>query len=41
MNSMPYNHKKIENYWKRYIAGFENIPNQLDELDERILKSWN
>lgn len=37
---MEYNHEKIKEYWSRYVAGFETLPDHLDGLDDRILKSW-
>lgn len=37
---MEYNHEKIKEYWNRYIAGFEKLPDHLEGLDDRILNSW-
>ena len=37
---MEYNHEKIKEYWNRYIAGFEKMPDHLEGLDDRILNSW-
>lgn len=37
---MEYNHEKIKDYWNRYIAGFEKLPDHLEGLDDRILNSW-
>lgn len=37
---MEYNHEKIKEYWNRYVAGFETLPDHLDGLDDRILESW-
>lgn len=28
---MEYNHEKIKEYWNRYIAGFEKLPDHLED----------
>lgn len=40
MEYITYDHEKIKQYWNRYVAGFEEIPDHLDGLDDRILRSW-
>lgn len=35
-----YNRELIKDYWNRYVAGYETIPEHLDGLDDRILQSW-
>jgi transcriptional regulator with PAS, ATPase and Fis domain len=37
---MNFDGQKIENYWNRYVAGFEEIPDHLEGLDDAILASW-
>lgn len=40
MEFIPYDHERIKSYWNRYIAGYEDLPEHLDGLDDRILRSW-
>lgn len=37
---MDFNTSLIENYWNKYVGGFEDIPDHLDGLDDYILDSW-
>ena len=40
MEYKEHNYELIKEYWNRYVAGYEEMPEHLEGLDDRVLNSW-